>query len=63
MESLGDKPMLIIELLEWKEENWEKVAECPAKEVFDLKPEQAANFWITQDERNRAIMLRMEGEK
>lgn len=49
-------------IIEFYEGN-KKVAECPAAEVFALPKEKAANFWDVQDRRNRAIMLRMDGEE
>lgn len=48
--------MLVIEFLE----NDVKVAECEAREVFSLTPEQQRSFWSIQDDRERAIKLRYE---
>lgn len=41
-------------------ENDVKVAECPAKEVFELPRTQYADFWHVQDVRERSIKLRIE---
>lgn len=51
--------MLIIEFYE----GTVKVAECPAKEVFELPRTQYADFWQVQDVRERAIKLRIEEEE
>lgn len=51
--------MLIIEFYEGEN----KVAECPAIEVFGMDKNKQAEFWTVQDSRDRAIKLRLEEEK
>lgn len=52
--------MLIIEFYEGEN----KVAECPAREVFGLDKDKQASFWTIQNDRERSIKLRLEeGEK
>jgi hypothetical protein len=53
--------MLMLEFYEGED----KVAECPAIEVFELPRKNFNEFWSVQDDRERSIKLRIaeEGEK
>jgi len=48
--------MLVIEFYEGEN----KVAECPASEVFTLDRAHYADFWSVQDARERSIKIRIE---
>jgi len=50
--------MLMLEF--WEGNN--KVAECPAAEVFDMPEDKRDSFWQVQDSTGREIRLRIADE-